>query len=117
MARVWIALVLLAIDLIGVTLLVRRRVLWSPLVWRWLAIGVGVVAAGCACLVQHEYTDKYLALGFPLPAAVFEISTGSDFVSPLTLPILCVDALLIAALPVAVLAVAVALRQPRVGQS
>jgi hypothetical protein len=110
-ARLWIALVLLALDLIGLTLLVRKRVLWSSRRWRWPAIGLGLVAAGCACLIRHRYTDKYFAIGFPLPAAAFEISTGSDFVGPLTVPILCLDALLMAALPLATLAIAVALRR------
>lgn len=111
MARLWIAFVVLALDLIGLTLLVRNRVPWSSLRWRWLAICLGVVAAGCACLIRHKYTDKYFAIGFPLPAAAFEISTGSDFVGPLTLPILCVDAGLMATLPLAALAIAVALRR------
>jgi hypothetical protein len=110
-ARIWIAVALLALDLIGLLLLFRRSVPWSSLRWRWVAIGLGAMAAASACLVRHQYTDKYLVVGFPLPAAAFEISTGSDFVGPLTLPILCLDVLLVAALPLAAVAIAVALRR------
>jgi hypothetical protein len=109
-ARLWIALLLLALDLVGLSLLVRRRVLWSALDWRLPAIGLGVVVAAWTCLIRHRYTDKYFAIGFPLPAAAFEISTGSDFAGPATLPILCLDALLMTAVPLATLAIVVALR-------
>jgi hypothetical protein len=105
-ARLWIALALLALNLVGVALVLRRSVPWSSLRWRWAAIGLGVVAAACASLIRHRYTDKYFAIGFPLPAAAFEVSTGADFVGPLTLPILCLDALLVGALPLATLIIA-----------
>lgn len=110
MTAVWIALVLLVLDLVGMALLVRKRASWSLLRWRWVAVAVGVSAAACACLLRYPYTDKYLALGFPLPAAAFEIATGADFLVPLTLPILCFDAFLVATLPLATLAIATALR-------
>jgi hypothetical protein len=109
----WIAVVLLTLDLIGLVLIFRKRIHWSSLRWRWPAIGLGVVAAACACFVRYRYTDKYLAIGFPLPAAVFEISTGADFVGPLTLPFLCLDALLMGVLPIATLAIGVALTRPQ----
>lgn len=112
MAQLWIALVLLALDLFGLALLLRRSVPWSSLRWRWAAIALGVVAAACSCSIRYRYTDKYFAVGFPLPAAAFEISTGADFVGPLTLPLMCLDVLLSAALPLATLVIAVVLRRP-----
>jgi hypothetical protein len=100
--RVWIALAFLVVDLIGLTLLVRRR-LWATLRWRWVAIGLGLVGAAYASLTPLPYGEKYRVVGFPLPAAAFEISTGADFVGPLTVPILCLDLILVAAIPLSAL--------------
>lgn len=102
---------LLALDLLGLVLLARKRVVWSSLRSRWLAVGLGVCAAACACLLRYPYTDKYLVIGFPLPAAAFEIATGADFLGPLTLPILGLDAFLAAVLPLATLTIGTALRR------
>ena len=121
MAPLWISLTLLAVDLIGLALLARKRGpgdlvraprgFWLALRWRWAAIALGACASVGTCLIRYRYNDKYFALGFPLPGAVFEISTGSDFVGPLTLPFLFLDALLLATLPLAILTIGVALRK------
>jgi hypothetical protein len=102
MGHLWLSLGFLAVDVVGLALLFRRR-LWSSLPWRWAALALGILVAAYVCLTQLPYDDRYRVVGFPLPAAAFEIRTGADFISPLTVPILALDVLLVSSFPLSLL--------------
>ncbi len=95
---------LLLVNLTAAFLL-RGKVAWGSVRNRRPALLLGAVAGLAAVLARYPLGPKYVVLGFPLPAAAFEKATGADFVSPLTVPMLLVDLLLIGVCPAAVLVI------------
>jgi hypothetical protein len=103
------ALLIFAIDAAGLALF------WFRLTWRKLegkgwAFMLSSLSGGLACTLTYNYSERYRAFGFPLPAAAFD-GGGLDYVSPLTPIILGLDFVLIGAIPWALLVFA-NLRQP-----
>jgi hypothetical protein len=91
------ALVMLAIDGVGLVLF-WRRLSWRKLEGKGWAFTLGSLIGSLACVLTYSYSGRYRAVGFPVPAAVFD-GGGVDYVSPLTPAILGLDFVLVGALP------------------
>src|SRR5690349_3454042 len=95
------ALVILAIDAAGLVLF-WWRLSWRKLEGKGWALLFGLVAGSLACVLTYSYSSRYRAVGYPLPAAVFD-GGRLDYVGPLTPAILGLDFLLVGVLPWALL--------------